>query len=115
MCEYLDLLLWSIFAFVRYISLTLQQFNLPLCSMNMHALVTTHIRDEIVNTNHICAADHESYIKTLPDKDQKLIATVRRKNAKGAEPWYPLTRRYLGMLVFDVRFCWRHFSLEILS
>ncbi|KAI5054805.1 hypothetical protein GOP47_0029950 [Adiantum capillus-veneris] len=79
---------------------SLQRMNV----MNTHALVANHLRDEIVNTNHICAADHESYLVTLPEKDQKLIATVRRKYAtKGTEPWYPLTRRYLGMLVFDVQ------------
>ncbi|KAI5067819.1 hypothetical protein GOP47_0018347 [Adiantum capillus-veneris] len=72
-------------------------------SMNKHALVACHLRDEIVNTTHICAADHEVYLKGLPMQDQALIAEVRRKYSKGAEPWYPLTRRYLARLVYDVQ------------
>ncbi|KAI5068629.1 hypothetical protein GOP47_0016974 [Adiantum capillus-veneris] len=34
---------------------------------------------------------------------QDLIAEVRRKYSKGAEPWYPLPRRYLARLVYDVQ------------
>ncbi|KAI5076304.1 hypothetical protein GOP47_0008369, partial [Adiantum capillus-veneris] len=71
--------------------------------MNTHALVVTHLHDEIVNTTHICTADHEMYLEGLLDRDQKLIAAVRKKNAKGTEPWYPLTRRYLGRLIYDIQ------------
>ncbi|KAI5064953.1 hypothetical protein GOP47_0019648 [Adiantum capillus-veneris] len=71
--------------------------------MNTHALVACHLRDEIVNMTHICAADHEVYLKGLSMQDQALIAEVRRKYSKGAKPWYPLTRRYLARLVYDVR------------
>ncbi|KAI5077627.1 hypothetical protein GOP47_0007451 [Adiantum capillus-veneris] len=35
--------------------------------------------------------------------DQNLIAAVRKKYAKGSEPWYPLTRCYLGRLVYDIQ------------
>ncbi|KAI5064221.1 hypothetical protein GOP47_0020891 [Adiantum capillus-veneris] len=71
--------------------------------MNTHALVVTHLRDELVNCSHICAADHEAYVTGLPEKDQKLIATVRKEYSKGVEPWYTLTRRYLGKLLYDVQ------------
>lgn len=70
--------------------------------MNSHSLVTTHLRDEIVNLTHICAADPKIYLKDLPEKDQKLIADVRKYYSKGEEPWYPLTRKYLAKLVYDV-------------
>ncbi|MCO5559274.1 hypothetical protein L7F22_012870 [Adiantum nelumboides] len=72
-------------------------------SMNTHSLVVTHICDKIINTTHICATDHEVYLKGLSEKDQKLIATIWRSYAKGVEPWYPLTRKYLGPLVYDVQ------------
>lgn len=70
--------------------------------MNSHSLVTTHLRDEIVNLTHICGADPIVYLKALPEKDQKLIADVRKYYSKGEEPWYPLTRKYLARLVYDV-------------
>ncbi|MCO5567253.1 hypothetical protein L7F22_020942 [Adiantum nelumboides] len=72
-------------------------------SMNTHSLVVTHIRDKIINTTHICAANHEVHLKGLLEKDQKLIANVRRSHAKGVELWFPLTRKYLGRLVYDVQ------------
>ncbi|KAI5064833.1 hypothetical protein GOP47_0019528 [Adiantum capillus-veneris] len=78
---------------------SLQRMNF----MNTHALVATHLRDEIVNTTHICAADHVMYLNGLPEKDQNLIAAVRKKYAKGSEPWYPLTRSYLGIIVYDIQ------------
>ncbi|MCO5577299.1 hypothetical protein L7F22_031126 [Adiantum nelumboides] len=68
-----------------------------------HSLVVTHICDKIINTTHICAADHEAYLKGLPEKDRKLIANVWRSHAKGVEPWFPFTRKYLGRLVYDVQ------------
>lgn len=55
-----------------------------------------------MNLTHICAADPEVYLNTLPEKDRKLIADVRKYYSKGEEPWYPLTRRYLARLVYDV-------------
>lgn len=70
--------------------------------MNSHSLITTHLRDEIVNLTHICGADPVVYLKALPEKDQKLIADVRKYYSKGEEPWYPLTRKYLARLVYDV-------------
>lgn len=70
--------------------------------MNTHALVVTHLRDEIVNCSNICAADHEEYLVGLPEKDQNIIASVRKKNTKGVEPWYPLTRRYLAKICYHV-------------
>ncbi|KAI5067232.1 hypothetical protein GOP47_0017760 [Adiantum capillus-veneris] len=79
--------------------ISLQRMNL----MNTHALVSCNLRDDIVNTTHICVVDHEVYLKGLPMQDQALIAEVRRKYSKGAEPWYPLTRRYLARLVYDVK------------
>lgn len=72
--------------------------------MNTHALVTTTLRDELVNCANICAADHGEYLKDLPEKDRALIARIRKKSTKGVEPWYPLTRRYLGKLLFNVSF-----------
>ncbi|KAI5061498.1 hypothetical protein GOP47_0024003, partial [Adiantum capillus-veneris] len=78
---------------------SLQRMNF----MNTHALVVTHLRDELVNYSHICAADHEAYVTGLPEKDQKLIAVVLKKYSKGVEPWYPLTHRYLVNLLYDVQ------------
>ncbi|MCO5595322.1 hypothetical protein L7F22_049363 [Adiantum nelumboides] len=72
-------------------------------SINTHSLVVTHICDKIINTTHICATDHEVYLKGLPKKNQKLIANVQRSHAKGVEHWFPLTRKYLGRLVYDVQ------------
>lgn len=62
----------------------------------------TSLRDEIVNCMSICEADYASYMLDLPEKDQRLISLIRRKMSKGMEPWYPLTRRYLGKLVYNV-------------
>ena len=61
------------------------------CSMNTHALVTSHLRDEIVNCANICAADHEEYLRGLSESDQRLVGSFRKKQTKGEEPWYPLT------------------------
>ncbi|KAI5082090.1 hypothetical protein GOP47_0001833 [Adiantum capillus-veneris] len=77
---------------------SLQRMNF----MNSHSLVTMHLRDEIVNLTHICAADSNVYLKALPEKDQKLIADLRKYYSKGDEPWYPLTQKYLARLVYDV-------------
>ncbi|MCO5549476.1 hypothetical protein L7F22_002947 [Adiantum nelumboides] len=71
--------------------------------MNSHSLVTTHLRDEIVNLTHICAADPNVYLRALPEKDKKLIADVRKYYSKGEEPWYLLTRKYLARLLYDVQ------------
>ena len=71
-------------------------------SMNTHALLSSHLRDELINCSNICGADHEDYLRALPEKDQKLIDTLRKKITKGEEPWHPLTRRYLARLLFDV-------------
>lgn len=70
--------------------------------MNTHALVVTSLRDEIINCANICSASCEDYLEALPERDQRLIAQIRKKNTKGSEPWYPLTRRYLGKLVYNV-------------
>ncbi|KAI5080347.1 hypothetical protein GOP47_0005826 [Adiantum capillus-veneris] len=78
---------------------SLQRMNF----MNTHALVTSHLRDELVNCSHICAADHEEYLKGLSEKDRSIITLVRKRYSKGAKPWYPLTRRYLGKLLYDVQ------------
>lgn len=64
--------------------------------------MATTLRDEIVNCANICAANSEDYVKDLPERDIKLIAQIRKKNTKGVEPWYPLTRRYLGKLLYNV-------------
>ncbi|MCO5574614.1 hypothetical protein L7F22_028403 [Adiantum nelumboides] len=71
--------------------------------MNTHALVVTHLRDEIVNCSNICASDHEEYLLDLPDKDQRLITAICKKLSKGSEPWYPLTRRYLAKILYNVQ------------
>ncbi|MCO5613200.1 hypothetical protein L7F22_067476 [Adiantum nelumboides] len=71
--------------------------------LNTHALVTTTLRDELVSCANICFADHGEYLKDLPERDRMLIARITKKSTKGVEPWYPLTRRYLGKLVFNVQ------------
>ncbi|KAI5067430.1 hypothetical protein GOP47_0017958 [Adiantum capillus-veneris] len=71
--------------------------------MNTHALVSSHLRDELVNCAKICSSDHEDYLRALPENDQKLIDTLRKITTKGEEPWHPLTRRYLARLLFDVQ------------
>ncbi|MCO5552543.1 hypothetical protein L7F22_006055 [Adiantum nelumboides] len=71
--------------------------------MNTHALVASHLRDELINCSHICGADHEEYLKCLSEKGQKVIALIRKKYLKGAEPWYPLPRQQLGKLLYDIQ------------
>ncbi|MCO5608266.1 hypothetical protein L7F22_062472 [Adiantum nelumboides] len=78
---------------------SLQRMNF----MNMHSMVSTHLRDELVNCTNICGANHDAYLRALPEKDQKIISDVRKKHTKGSEPWYPLTRKYLGRLLYDVQ------------
>lgn len=73
-----------------------------MCSLNIHALVVTSLRDELVNTSNICKADQQAYLQELPEEDVKLITQIRKRSTKGEEPWFPLTRMYLGSLVYNV-------------
>ena len=61
------------------------------CSLNTHALVASHLRDELINCSNICAANHEDYLQSLPETDQNIIDKLRKRSTKGEEPWYPLT------------------------
>lgn len=72
--------------------------------MNTHALVVTSLRDELVNTANICSSKHDDYLKELPEEDKRIIESIRKKNTKGSEPWFPLTRRYLARLVYSVSY-----------
>lgn len=71
-------------------------------SLNTHALVATSLRDELVNTYNICTSNSGDYLKELNDKDVTLIMQIRKKQTKGEEPWFPLTRKYLAKLVYNV-------------
>ena len=71
-------------------------------SLNTHALVATSLRDELVNTYNICTSNSQDYLKELPNEDVVLIEKIRKKQTKGDEPWFPLTRKYLAKLVYNV-------------
>ena len=76
--------------------------DIVLISLNTHALVATSLRDELVNTFNICTSNCDDYLKELTDDDVALIEQIRKKQTKGEEPWFPLTRKYLAKLVYNV-------------
>ncbi|MCO5584226.1 hypothetical protein L7F22_038150 [Adiantum nelumboides] len=59
-------------------------------NMNTHSLVVTHICDEIINTTHICAADHEVYLKD-PSLGTNWLAKVLGLKW-GANSWVTLEK-----------------------
>ncbi|MCO5573887.1 hypothetical protein L7F22_027662 [Adiantum nelumboides] len=70
--------------------------------LNTHALVATSLRDELVNTCNICTSNSQDYLKELPHEDVALIDKIQKKQTKGDEPWFPLTRKFLAKLVYNI-------------
>lgn len=71
--------------------------------LNTHALVAISLRDELVNTYNICTSNSQDYLKELPHEDVVLIDKIQKKQTKGDESWFPLTRKYLAKLVYNIQ------------
>ena len=84
-------------------SLSVQNWYIFLClSLNTHALVATSLGDELVNTYNICTSNSQDYLKELPHEDVVLIKKFQKKHTNQEDIWFPLIRKFLAKLFYNV-------------